>query len=159
MTLFRYSILAVTVAAAIGTAGSASAADNPAQRDPTARYCTNDPDLASDLYEYLQDCPAAQGLLNRAGQWEAVERGAVTTPGAVNDPGRPSDVGRSGTMKTPDTTGQGSTVRKPNAPGDPTGTAKTTPSAPGGAPMGTPGAPGGAPMGTPSAPSGGGTAN
>lgn len=129
MTLFRYSILAVTFAAALGAAGAANAADKDERTDPMARHCTNDPDLASDTYEYLQDCPAAAGLLNRTGQWEAGERGAMTTPGAR------------GNMDTPSTAGQGSIMGRPSAPG--------------GSSTGTPSAPGGSSMGTPSAPSGG----
>ena len=127
MTLFRYSILAVTLAASMGSAGIVHAADSNKDDDdrPGVRRCTNDPNMASDLYEYLEKCPAAQGVLNQAGQWEAARAGAAAD-----------------TVKTPSTAGQGSSM--------------TTPSAPRGTGIGTPSATGGSSMGNPSAPSGGG---
>jgi hypothetical protein len=118
MLPFRYSILAVAVAATMG-AGITHAADRAKDDDdrPGVRRCTNDPNMANDLYEYLQDCPAAQGLLNSSGQWVAVEKGrGIGTPA---NPGGPA----MGTPSNPGGPGMGT----PSAPG---GGAMSTPSAP-----------------------------
>ncbi|MEN3975757.1 hypothetical protein [Emcibacter sp. SYSU 3D8] len=118
MSPFRVTMFAAACALTMGAGTYVHAADRTTDDDrPGVRHCTNDPDLASDLYEYLQDCPAAQGVLNRSGAWVAVERDADGTPGAA---GRAGDVNR---PSAPDGTSMGS----PSAPstgngvGDPPG--------------------------------------
>lgn len=106
MTQFRSSILAI--AFVVGMSSAAGAADRHDREDPSVRHCTNDPKLANDLYEYLQNCPAAQGLLNQSGQWVAVEHGSMATP---------STAGQGSHMTTPGTAGQGGTMGTPSAPG------------------------------------------
>ncbi|MGE0667136.1 MAG: hypothetical protein AB7O49_11325 [Sphingomonadales bacterium] len=120
MSTIRRSLIAVTFAAAVGAGGAVQAADRDKDDDrPGVRHCTNDPDLASDLYEYLEDCPAAQGMLNRSGAWVAVERGAPDMPGSA---------GRSPDMTAPGAPG-GASMGTPGAP-DSTGPATGTRSAP-----------------------------
>ncbi len=101
MPIMRSILAAAAFAAAVG-AGMAHAEDTRNRSDdrPDARYCTNDPNLADTLYEYLQDCPAASAVMNRAGAWTAVERGSVgrpdVPPGGVDTPPAPPPVDRGG---------------------------------------------------------------
>lgn len=120
MPSFRYAILAAACVLAV-TAG-AQARDDRKDDPPDARYCTNDPSLATDLYEYLQDCPAAQAMLNSSGSWVAVERGTGPSPGMAPSPS-PSPVTMPPNTTSPSTTSPGMTG--PAAPSGAAGGTRT----------------------------------
>ena len=125
MSSFRYAILAAACVLAV-TAG-AQARDDRKDDPPDARYCTNDPSLANNLYEYLQDCPAAQAMLNSSDSWVAVQRGTGPSPGMAPAPSSPSPGTTSPGMTSPGTTSPGTTSPGVTSPG------VTGPAAPSGA--------------------------